>query len=163
MKRAVLPLLAVVLLVTVGIGIARAASPKALDRDNRFVQLVLADVRIASPNATEIGARGLRVWGDDRYETAVAISQTQWDPVDETFVFLAVGTNFPDALAGSAAAAPFGPVLLTQKDSLPQVTANEISRLQPCGVIALGGTGAISDAVVNQAQSLTTRNCESVG
>jgi putative cell wall-binding protein len=150
-----------VLLATLGLGVARAAGPKALDRDNRLVQLVLADRRVASVHeATAIGARGLRVWGDDRYETAVAISRTQWDPVDETIVFLAVGTNFPDALAGAAAAAPFGPVLLTRGDSLPQSTADEISRLQPCGIVALGGPGVISDAVINQAQSLTSRNCE---
>ena len=70
------------------------------------------------------GTNAVRVWGEDRYETAVAISQAVWNTEDAAAVFLATGSNFPDALAGAASTLVAGPILLTLRDSLPQVTAD---------------------------------------
>jgi putative cell wall-binding protein len=162
MKRAALVLLSSVLLATVGLGVARAAGPKPVDQDNPWVR-ALADprVEVAALHEDPYGSNALRVWGDDRYETAVAISQSAgWSSDDALIVFLATGQNFPDALAGSASTLGAGPVLLVQQNALPQVTANEIARLQPCFIIALGGPNAISDAVINQARQLSTATCE---
>ncbi|MDV3223531.1 cell wall-binding repeat-containing protein, partial [Intrasporangium sp.] len=91
-----------------------------------------------------------RVAGADRYETAVETSKRTFSrgvPV----VFVATGANFPDALAGGPLGGHLGgPVLLTRKDSLPSVTANELLRLAPRRVIVLGGTGAVSTAVAKR-------------
>jgi hypothetical protein len=66
-------------------------------------------------------------------------------------VYVATGENFPDALGASAAAAvQAGPVLLVQKDSIPAVTAAELSRLAPDVIYVSGGTAVVSDAVFNQ-------------
>jgi len=88
--------------------------------------------------------------GADRYATAVAVS----NPLFPAFadgsgtVYLATGANYPDALAGGAAAAKKGsPVLLVQQNCVPQNVKDEITRLNPKDVIILGGTSAVGTAV----------------
>jgi putative cell wall-binding protein len=62
---------------------------------------------------------------------------------------VATGANYPDALAGGAAAAALGgPILLTQPGSLPAATAAELARLKPGRIEVLGGTAAISNTVM---------------
>jgi putative cell wall-binding protein len=86
----------------------------------------------------------------------VALSQHAFtDPDLVDIVYVAVGTNFPDALAGAAAAAATGsPVLLTPTGSLPQAVADEITRLNPTRIYILGGTAVISPAVEDQLAAL---------
>ena len=90
-----------------------------------------------------------RLWGDDRYATAVAVSQDAY-PGGADVVYLAVGTNYPDAIAaGPAAASEDAPILLASRDTLPAATATELKRLSPSKVVVLGGTAAISDLVID--------------
>jgi hypothetical protein len=77
-------------------------------------------------------------------QRASAVSST---PV----VYVATGENFPDALGSAAASAvQGGPVLLITKDSIPAVTAAELSRLSPDVIYVSGGTAVVSDAVFTQ-------------
>lgn len=93
-----------------------------------------------------------RIGGDNRYQTSAWMSGL-WDPSPST-VYLASGMNYPDALAGAAAAGFNGaPVLLTSPTALPADTIDALQYHQPANVIALGGTGAVSDAVLDQAGS----------
>ena len=161
MKRAALLLVSVALLVTIGFGVARAAAPKSLDPDSPWARFLAGPgVHTEALHEDPYGANGRRVWGDDRYETAAALSQAVWTADDAAIVFLATGQNFPDALAGGASSLGAGPILLVQRDALPPSTSAEIQRLQPCFIVALGGPNAISDAVINQARSLTNATCE---
>ena len=90
-----------------------------------------------------------RLAGANRYATAAAISRDAF-PQDVPVAYVATGTNFPDALAGVAAAGSGGgPVLLTQPNELPWETAAELSRLRPDRIVVLGGTSVISGAVAN--------------
>ena len=90
-----------------------------------------------------------RLAGLNRYATASAISRSQF-AAGATDVMVATGTNFPDALAGSAAAGRLGmPVLLTQSNAVPCETRAELDRLNPTRIWVLGGPGAVSDAVMN--------------
>lgn len=84
-----------------------------------------------------------RLAGQDRYATAVEISQDAFpDPVDT--VFLATGENFPDALAGGAAAGDLGsPLLTVRRDCAPDVVVDEVERLSPERLVVLGGTQAV--------------------
>jgi len=71
--------------------------------------------------------------------------------------YVATGANYPDALAGGAAAAALGgPVLLTQPSRLPAPTAAELARLKPARIEVLGGTAVISSAVAAQLDAYTT-------
>lgn len=70
---------------------------------------------------------------------------------------MATGTDYADALAGSAAAAAVAsPVLLVQPGAIPDSVRAELSRLQPQTVTVLGGTAAVDDAVQRDLQQYTT-------
>jgi len=89
-----------------------------------------------------------RVAGNDRYGTAAQVSAESFNP-GVPVAYVATGADFPDALAaGPAAAQAGGPVLLTARSSLPAATINELLRLRPSQINVLGGTGAVSDAVI---------------
>lgn len=91
-----------------------------------------------------------RLAGGDRYATAAAISRSRFGGGAST-VFIATGGSFPDALAGSPAAAKAnGPILLTGRDSLPAATVTELNRLNPSRIVILGGTGSVSTAVASR-------------
>jgi putative cell wall-binding protein len=92
-----------------------------------------------------------RVEGADRYATAAALSAEVFGAPAPT-VYLATGQSFADALTGGAALAGTvgGPVLLVQRDAIPAATVDELERLTPADIIVLGGTAAVSDAVVDQ-------------
>ena len=88
-----------------------------------------------------------RISGDGRYETASAISKKGFSAAKT--VVLANGTNYADALAGGSLAYSLGaPILLTSTDSIAAGTLAEIKRLGAVNVKILGGTGAVSQRVV---------------
>ena len=82
--------------------------------------------------------------GVDRYKTSAKISQQTFLNHIKTVV-LASGENFADSLvAGSLANKENAPVLLTQKEKLPQVIKDEITRLKPEEVIIVGGEKSVN-------------------
>ncbi|HEX2028576.1 MAG TPA: cell wall-binding repeat-containing protein [Nitriliruptorales bacterium] len=105
---------------------------------------VLADAAQGRPTG--------RVAGATRIETSVQISRRQFARAGEvTFAFLARADLFADAVAGGVLTS--GPILLVDPctaDVNDQVEA-EVDRLHPQQVIALGGTAAICDQVLNEA------------
>jgi len=97
-----------------------------------------------------------RVSGADRYATAAQISMRWYAPGVQA-AFVAVGTNFADALAGAPAAAlRDSPLLLVGSGSIPSSTAAELNRLKPQRIYVLGGTGVISNAVATALDAYTT-------
>jgi putative cell wall-binding protein len=106
--------------------------------------------------ATFASGEVTRLAGDSRFSTAAAISQAHFPP-GVPVAYVATGADFPDALAGgAAAAAQGGPVLLTERDRLPAATAEELVRLRPGAIRVLGGRAAVSDAVVDVLRAHTT-------
>lgn len=95
----------------------------------------------------ELGITVERIYGADRYETAVRVAEIVGH---EGRIFLAVGNNFPDALSASAIASQLGiPVLLTAKDSLPSSVASYL-KLNPAEhIYILGGSNVISEELEN--------------
>lgn len=94
-----------------------------------------------------------RVAGEERIETAVALSQDQFDSADR--VVLARADLFPDALAASSLAAEIGgPVLLTQSDGLSDLVGAELARLGTTQAYLAGGTVALSQQVEDDLAAL---------
>ncbi|MGA8048102.1 MAG: cell wall-binding repeat-containing protein, partial [Dermatophilaceae bacterium] len=86
-----------------------------------------------------------RIAGDNRYHTAVLISQLLQPTADQADrVFLSTGANFPDALGASAVAARDGDPLLLTGDVLPEVTRAELVRLNPSEVVILGSVPTVT-------------------
>ncbi len=97
-----------------------------------------------------------RYQGADRYDTSAAIVDANYSP-GVPVVYIASGLNFPDALAGGAAAANAGgPLLLVEPSAIPPAVASELTRLSPASIVVLGGSPAVSDVVVTALQSYTT-------
>lgn len=110
-------------------------------------------------------SRSVRVSGENRYETAVALSQDSWTDVappadsDDTrleafLVYLTSGVSTFDSVVLGSSDFDAGPNLITMRDTLPEVVRAEIERLKPCYIYVVGGTGVVSDAVANQADAL---------
>ncbi|HVM54751.1 MAG TPA: cell wall-binding repeat-containing protein, partial [Acidimicrobiales bacterium] len=89
----------------------------------------------------------VRIAGVDRFGTAAELSKDKF-PNGASTVYLATGRSYPDALAGGLGASVQGsPVLLTEAEKLPAVTAEELQRLAPERIIIIGGTGAVSRGI----------------
>lgn len=107
----------------------------------------LSSASVASSTIAPLPRGTLRLAGADRYSTAIQVAKQYSAGVPA--VFVATGSNFPDALSAAAAASLVGgPLLLTPTTSLPRAVADEIRRLQPERIFVIGGTGAVSNAVL---------------
>lgn len=106
-----------------------------------------AAVAASSATTSAVVAPVERLAGASRYDTAVEVSGAYEPGVNA--VFVATGADFPDALSAAAAAAHLGgPLLLTMRNRLPEVVADEIRRLDPEQIYAVGGAGVISVDVI---------------
>lgn len=91
-----------------------------------------------------------RIAGSDRYDTSRQIVADAFDSAGA--LWLATGTNFPDALAASgAASAAYLPVLIVPGNapSLDTASMNSISALSPNIVAVAGGTAVVSDGILD--------------
>lgn len=100
-----------------------------------------------------------RIAGENRYETAVEISQSGYAGGADV-VYVASGQLWPDALtAGPAAAAEGGPLLLVREGMAPQVVLDEIERLGAERVVIVGGTPSVNadvQAAIAEIESVVT-------
>lgn len=86
-----------------------------------------------------------RIAGPDRIRTAVELSRHVGSAGT---VVLARADTYPDALAGAPLAVALGaPILLTDRDALPAVVAEEVARLGATTALLLGGEQAVGPAV----------------
>lgn len=94
-----------------------------------------------------------RLGGQDRYETAVQVSQAGWKTSD--YVILASGQEFADALCAALLAKKLNaPILLTQGNELNSAAKTEIQRLNAKHVVIIGLTGAVSGTVEQEVKAL---------
>ena len=94
-----------------------------------------------------------RVYGPDRYSTAVSVSANTFTTANT--VILTSGLNFPDALVGGIYGASLNaPVLFTRPDNIPPATLAEIARLGATQVKIIGGTLAVSTKVETELRGL---------
>ena len=103
------------------------------------------------------GFRWVRIAGPDRYETMAKVSLMAYADHSCKTIIVATGQAFPDALSGAALAGVYScPIILTKTASLPAAAKSEIQRLaaSTCKVLILGGTGAVSEKVVNTIRDL---------
>ncbi len=92
-----------------------------------------------------------RVWGVDRYLTAIETSKATFSAASCPTVVIATGADFPDALAASGLAGAYGsPVLLTPTGALPGGLVTELNRLGATKVVIVGGPVAVSTNAENQ-------------
>lgn len=154
MRSKTIASIAAVGLATVAVASASAASAADAPHVDRGTRVLSTNAlqSIETKSSRTVGGN-FRLSGNDRYETAAQISfQYGWEHDDTTAVFIASGANFPDALALGTTFSGWGPVLLTERDRLPDATRTELARIRPCFVIVAGGTPSVSDAVLADAE-----------
>jgi len=118
-----------------------AAGPS---QDALLIYVALTYAAVPTPVPTRIG-------GADRYEAAVNIADSRYGDTGAPVVWIAKGTDYPDALsAAPAAVRQGGPLLLTNPSSLPRVVADEIVKLHPARIVVVGGPASVSPAVFSQ-------------
>lgn len=105
-----------------------------------------------------------RIEGEDRIETAIAVSKATFAGGGASSVVLARADLFPDALAGGPLAQNVGgPMLLTPPDGLDERVAGEIDRLGVDVVYLLGGESALSRQVARDLVALGVQKVERFG
>lgn len=107
----------------------------------------------------DAGLTPVRVGGEDRYGTAVALAERAVGDADVSTVLLASGRTFADALAAAATADRLDGVLLLvdplDLDASRGTAAFLADRATAISrVLVAGGTAAVSDAVVNQVRGV---------
>jgi len=94
-----------------------------------------------------------RLAGTDRYQTSLKVAQDGWS--SSYYAILACGEDYPDALSSVPLAKKYdAPILLTHKTYVDSYILNELQSLNVGKVFIIGGTGSISDNVVNQLTAL---------
>lgn len=90
-----------------------------------------------------------RIYGANRIETAIQISQEGWQEANT--VLLARSDSFPDSLVSVPLSKRYdAPILLTPSNSLDEKVLEEIIRLQATHVILLGGEGVMGKPIVQE-------------
>ena len=98
-----------------------------------------------------------RFSGANRYDTAAQIATSTFTTA--TTVVLASGASFADALSGNYLAGELAaPILLTDPNTLSPETAAALGTLKTRSVVVLGGSGAVSDTVVNAIAAMASTN-----
>lgn len=96
-----------------------------------------------------------RYSGEDRYGTAQAIAAAL-GTTGQAVVVSGGNANFADALAISSYAAYNGiPILFSNKNKIPTATAQALTAQAVKSTIVVGGTGAVSDHVMNTLPAAT--------
>ena len=112
----------------------------------------------------ELGYNPIRLDGANRFATAEIISAEVRRIVGEyseivgfpdlNSVMLATGANWVDAVAAGQVASYWGfPVLLTERDRLPDETIRGLAAINPEYIYVVGGTVVVSEAVRDQIRS----------
>jgi putative cell wall-binding protein len=135
----------------------------------RIVHVLGGTASISEGVVAELESAGydtVRHAGADRFGTAVAVAKSETSEIIGSYrdegrtVILANGRRPFDALvAGPLSAGILLPILLTEADALPPVTANALRELKIQHVMVMGDASAVSDAVVSSivATGLTVR------
>ncbi len=138
-------------------------NPKSIKYEVNFTVKVVDASPIEEPNKEEpskeprefVPPAPKRVGGLTRYDTSALIS-SEFTPGGK--VFIATGRNFPDALAGGATAAKAGrPLLLIDKDTIPESIKAELQRLNPSQIVILGGESVVSSSLAEQLKSYSDK------
>lgn len=141
------------------------------DSEPRTISNLIVDQTVANDAAGAVADRvegagieghgtSTRIFGPNAVGTSAEISRTNF-PADVETVIVARVNDFPDALTVSAVAKAAGaPVLLVNTDSIPEVSATELTRLSPNRIIIAGGPLAISDNVATQLEAFASVGVE---
>lgn len=96
--------------------------------------------------------------GDDRFETAIKISQSGWTKSDTVVIVNGEDKSMVDGLTATPlASVKNSPILLSSNEKLPQKTVEELKRLNPSKVIVIGGNNSMPNSVVEAIKAVNSK------
>lgn len=96
----------------------------------------------------------VRHGGKSRYDTSFEVAKSVIKPGKP--LFIATGTNFPDALSGGSAAASVDGSLILVDKSVPKATLDLLKANVPSAIYLLGGKSVVPDKVASQLKTATS-------
>ena len=137
-----------------------------LKRKKKIIAKVMATTMLATTLATTlpISASALEprsaavssniLAGDDRYETAVRVSENGWSSATNAVII-----NGDKGLVDALTATPYAslkdaPILITQKDKLTATTKARLTKLGVKNVSIVGGEAVVSKGVENELKAM---------
>ncbi|WP_440708284.1 cell wall-binding repeat-containing protein [Herbiconiux sp. YIM B11900] len=161
---------------TIPDGLTFTETLEGTPRTAQFADLTVTATVTAGDGSTASASVPCRMWvkpqpavsrtaGVDRYDQSVQVSRFTFSS-PTSFVYLASGEKFADALSATTIAAMHrSPLLLTSAASVTSGVIEEIRRLKPEKVVIVGGPASISDAVIAQlgASAISPDAIERVG
>ncbi|HBM74479.1 MAG TPA: hypothetical protein DD429_02850 [Clostridiaceae bacterium] len=121
-------------------------------KSKRFLSCLLSALFalsiVSMPSVEAFAATTQRLQGQDRYGTAIAISNAGWQTSDN--VVLATGEDFPDALSAAPLAKQLNAPILLAGKTLDSILETELNRLQAKNVFIVGGEGVVSKDIQNK-------------
>lgn len=121
--------------------------------------LMLFSIGIVFSMSTKVLASSniQRIWGNDRYATAIEVSKNGWTDSSE-YAVLANGENFPDALSAAPLAKKYNaPILLNPGATLDSRVEDELKRLEVKQIFIVGGSAVVPDTVKNRLEQLNIK------
>lgn len=117
-------------------------------RTNTAIYIIGGNGAVSGELETALGAYGTvrRIYGATREETSVKVAETFFDSPD--LAVLTYSRNFPDGLSGGPLACSMGAPLLLTNTGYENLAAEYLMEKGIKTGIVLGGTAAVSDAVV---------------
>jgi putative cell wall-binding protein len=121
------------------------------------VSYIVGSTGVISSSIASSLPNSKRLAGANRYETNLSINKNFEKDLNFDTIYLATGSNFPDAMAGAALAAKNNaPIFLTGKYSLSPEIINFLKSKNVKHVVALGGSSVVSDKIVNDTKNSIT-------
>ncbi|GAA0121768.1 MULTISPECIES: cell wall-binding repeat-containing protein [Clostridium] len=110
---------------------------------------IIGGTGVISDKVASLFPNPIRIGGKNRFETNMNILTTFADGLSYDELYVATGMNYPDALAGSAAAATTGsPLVLVDKESVNFNTIVYTNLLRSKKVYGLGGQAIVNDEIL---------------
>ncbi|MDI7815371.1 N-acetylmuramoyl-L-alanine amidase [Clostridioides difficile] len=88
--------------------------------------------------------------GSDRYETAVKISKEGWKNGSDKVIIISGDVSIDGIISTPLATTYNAPILLVEKNNVPDSVKSELKRLNPKDVIIIGDENSISKTSANQ-------------
>jgi putative cell wall-binding protein len=133
-----------------------AAVAETLDALNVTSVKILGGTRVVSSGVestlkSQVGSANVqRIAGTSRALTSVAVSKAVFSPGVGS-AYLTYGQRFADALAaGPVAALAPGPILLAEKNCVPEAVNAELTRLAPSSIVVVGGSSVAGSGVMDR-------------
>ena len=113
---------------------------------------LLCSLALLLPSVASADMEIARIAGQDRYVTSSLVATNFFN---SKYLIIASGEKYPDAIMGGCLSTQIkSPILLVQKNNIPDSIKMELRRFTPKKIFVLGGQSSISDSNIRKIKSI---------